>query len=79
MKIKITEGGEPMGLIHSRAAKQRLQAEAAAIREQTIAERNERYAADNDGILPVWTQPTTREAIQAALHNRRTRRSRQQP
>ena len=65
-----------MGLIHTRASKDRAKAEAEAIREQTQAARQQRLAeADaNNATIPVWSERTTGGMIQAVLHNRAVRK-----
>lgn len=59
-----------MGLIHSRAAKQRNRAAAELLREQARTEREGRHerrrvaaSAEPDMSLPWWRQPTLGQAI----------------
>lgn len=64
-----------MGLIHSRAAKQRNRAEAAVLNEQARQLGNERRATEHDqraaaaGDNP-WRQPTVGDAIKTFRRNR---------
>ena len=65
-----------MGLIHTRASKDRARAEAGAIREQTLAARQQRLAAADASseVIPAWQQRTVGGMIQAAMHNRAVRK-----
>jgi hypothetical protein len=69
-----------MGLIHSRAAKERNRAEAALLREQTRQLRGERVAAadaaaaESGEIRSALRQPTLGEALATRRRNKELRR-----
>ncbi len=73
-----------MGLIHSRAAKERTRAEAAVLREQARQMRAERVAAAEQAAAESgttqnpWRQPTLGEALAVRRRNKQLRRQQDQ-